>query len=98
MSTRSAVVKRHYVQGCYGCGSSRYLVVATGMLWVYLFWNNYSLHPWCLADGSARGPDGGAHGPRPGTGSGTGQGTISDFGAFIGTSSCTTEFGAKGLG
>jgi hypothetical protein len=27
-----------------------------------------------------------------------GQGTISDFDAFIGTSSCTTEFGAKGLG
>lgn len=26
-----------------------------------------------------------------------GQGTISDFDAFIGTSSCTTEFGAKGL-
>ena len=65
ISTRSAVVMRRYVQGFYGCGSIRYSVVSTRMLWGYLFWNNYSLHPCCPADGSARCPDGGAHGPRP---------------------------------
>jgi hypothetical protein len=64
MSTRSAVVNRRSVQGFCGCCSGRYSVVSTRMLWSYLFWNNDSLHPCCPADGSARGPDGGAHAPR----------------------------------